>query len=196
LQTRLLERARPGAVLLAGTLATATAIALTIPATGAADAILALIAVILAGGTTFAWRETRRLAELPLELAPIALRGVVDGAILYRFRARLGRGRTFRDAQARVWFEPAEGEAIELVPRPLPPLATGPLTVVVADPDGRIAAPGAFRVALEVRSRGRSWTATATIAAIEEGRFDGIALVAGRVAFGEDWDRIRPPLAG
>lgn len=185
----LLERHRPGTILGAGViLALAPLVGLPfVPGLG--DLLLAALAAAIAGATGWAFRESKRLAELPLEVAPVGAIGWLDGGRVYRFRARLGRGRSLRDPVAEVTFLPEQGEPIGLSAEWPARSLCGPITVLVRDPAGRVQGAGRFALRLTVRSAGQTWTAAATIPsdALREGRFGGVTVAGGRVAFDEGW---------
>lgn len=184
------ERIRPRTIAVGGALATLLLAVATVPAGPlAADVLLLGAAALVALASGAAWRAARRLASLPLEVAPAAALGTVDGATVYRFRARLGQGRAFRDAQAEVRFAPDAGEPVALRVERLPAVACGPLTLVVRDPSGLVTGPGRFHVRVRVVSAGRTWEAVASVdaSAVRPGRFGGIGVVGGRLAFDERW---------
>lgn len=185
----LLERTRPGTILGAGAILALLPLIGIAWATGIADLALAALAAAIAGGTGWAWREAKRLAELPLEVAPVALVGWLDGGTVYRFRARLGRGRSLRDPTAEVRFVPEGGPPIDLVVEWPARSLCGPVTLLVRDPGDRVRPPGRFVVALTVRSAGRTWAATTEVPAdaVRRGRFGGVGVADGRVVFDDRW---------
>ncbi len=106
----------------------------------------------------------------------------VDGAVIYRFRARLGHGRALRDPRGEVIFEPAEGAPVALTALVPATSMCGPFTLVVRDERG-VVGEGVLRVRIEVRAGGRTWPAEATYPTRE--------IAAGR--FGPDhWERLHP----
>ncbi len=162
-------------------------VALVIAALPAITPLAADVALVIAGasgvgGAGWAWLVRQRLLGLPLELAPIAGRGTVDGAVIYRFRARLGHGRALRDPRVEVIFEPAEGAPVALTALVPATSMCGPFTLVVRDERG-VVGEGVLRVRIEVRAGGRTWPAEATYPTRE--------IAAGR--FGPDhWERLHP----
>lgn len=180
-----LERLRPRSVLLslgAGALACLAGTAIAGP-TGDAGLLGAALSCAVAAGVFAAWRH--RVDRLPLALSERALRGSFGARPAYRFRARLGHGRTLHDARARVVFHP-DGEPPREVPPTLAalPLATGPWTLVVVD-DGAIAdRPGRFEVEVTATEGPRRWRAARSwrTEELRPGRFGGdVAIVGGRL---------------
>jgi hypothetical protein len=129
------------------------------------------------------------LASLPLEVAPLAVRGRLDGHASFAFRVRLGRGRKMERIRARVRYVPRDGAPVELVP--LLPEGTGlvgPFTVVVVDRDGACRADGAFELWVEAKDGGKTWNTSSRFerARIQTGRYRS-GLV--RHGTGVRWDR-------
>lgn len=162
-----------------------------------ADVVLVVLGLGSFGAAGYAWSMQRWLGSLPLELAPVVGRGRVDGQIVYRFRARLGRGRALHDPSARVRWEPASGEPIELEAVLPARSLCGPFTILVPDPMDRVDGPGRFYIEVEVESRGRAWIASGSYpeGAIHGGRFGGILTDKHGILWGEGWleiDRSTP----
>lgn len=167
-------------------------LALTFPATGALDLLLVGVAAASAGGVGWAIRIRRWLDGLPLEIAPVVGTGIVDGVRVWRFRARLGRGRLVEDPRAEVSFVGSDGVATPLeveVPRGR---LCGPFTIIARDVGNRFGASGAFRVSVSARSSGTEWRADRQIPAeqVREGRFGGIAPGPGPIRFEGDWTSV------
>lgn len=137
-----------------------------------ADAALAAAALIGPALAGWGLRVRARLRGLPLEIGPVAATGLADGARIFRFRARLGRGRRLARPRAEVWFEAADGRVALPVRVPADELV-GPFTLVATDPDGRCAGPGRFVVEVACDERGRAWSASRVIPrdAVTEGWF-------------------------
>lgn len=164
-------------------------LALTIPAAGVLDLVLVGLALTSAGGALWAIRVRTWLDRLPLEIAPVAGTGRIDGMRVYRFRARLGRGRRLQDPSAVVEFVGSDGKALPLdVQLPQGPLC-GPFTVIARDTAGSFGNPGELRIRIAARAAGSEWQAERRILAtdVREGRFGGISPVSGKIRFEGDW---------
>jgi hypothetical protein len=149
-----------------------------------AAAVIALLAV--AGvGATFAVR--RSWLGRPLEVAPVVARGRREGVAIYRFRVRLGHGRSVRSARARVEYRPRDGVPVVLDVDDPEGTRIGAWTVVVRDRAGVCDAPGDFVLRIEAIERGKLWTAEQVYpaAAVKDGRFDAGIVKTGS---GADWD--------
>jgi hypothetical protein len=149
-------------------LACAAGVAVAEPAV---DLALAGAAVVAGGaGAALAWRSAAA-RSLPLEIAPLALGGEVDALPVVRLRARLGLGRAFRDARARVWLI-ADGAERELPARCPPGTLVGAFTVVASDPERRVRPGDRVRIELTVTSAGAPWSAVRELEAPSRtGRF-------------------------
>ncbi|MEQ1504975.1 MAG: hypothetical protein ABMB14_22270, partial [Myxococcota bacterium] len=79
----------------------------TLVTTGIVDAVLVAAALGAAIAAGWVVSVRRSLDALPVELAPQAAVGPVDGVRTVRVRFRLGRGRTMADVAVRVVFAPA-----------------------------------------------------------------------------------------
>jgi hypothetical protein len=171
-------------ILAVGALVSVAPLIATLYTAAAVDLGLALVAVGGASATGWLAWQKHLAAGLPLELAPSAAVGVVDGQRIVRFRARLGLGRSLR-ATAQVRFVPTVG-----APRPVhvacPEGAVcGPFVICVVAVDE----PGAYEVDVVGAEGDRTWSARATYAAsaVREGRFTG-GIHPGPVRFGPGWD--------
>lgn len=138
---------------------------------GAAWAFAALGAGAAAAVAALA-RRRRAARTLPLELAAFALRGRIDGTPVWRFRARLGRGRALRRPRAEVRLV---GDAGEVVLETLVPadVLVGPFTIVARDPGRLVGDRGVLVVRVACEEAGRVWEAEARydVAACRDGWF-------------------------
>jgi hypothetical protein len=178
------ERWRLRSWLMLGGLGVGAPLALTFPAVGALDLLLVGIAMAAAGGTLWVVRLKRFIDGLPLEIAPVVGTGLVDGVRVYRFRARLGRGRLLRDPSAEVSFVGSDGAPRRLdveVPRGR---LLGPFTVLARDRGGACATPGEFQVGVAASAGGTEWRAERRIPvdAVRDGWFGGF----------DDWTSLGP----
>jgi hypothetical protein len=163
----------------------------------ALDAALAALALALAGGSSAIGLEKRRLAMLPLALSPVALRGTLDGVRAWRFRVRLGRGRSMVLLGATVRFHGEDGIVISLKPvLPASARFLGALTLVVLDREGACAGPGRLQVEVSAAEGDRTWTAEGSWSTTDTrpGRFAAdFVLVGGRLTPRPDtWDTVIP----
>ncbi|MEQ1564406.1 MAG: hypothetical protein ABMA64_02125 [Myxococcota bacterium] len=146
----------------------------------------------LAGGWS-AIRLKRRLAQLPLEIAPVACVGWVDGVRVYRFRVRLGRGRVLLLPAATVSFVDDEEERYALAAEVPGDEMLGPFVIRVADPAHQCTGEGRFELRVECESPGGERYAAVQVipsAAVRPGRFGGIGSARGSVTFDVDWTAI------
>jgi hypothetical protein len=153
---------------------------------------LAVVGAIVSGG--LGWQR-RRSATLPLVAASVGLRGRVDGQVAYRFRVRLGHGRTMRNARAEVVFRAADGDEVALPPLMANAKAlVGPWTVAVLDRDGRCDRPGTFVLRVWAEENGRTWDMVAPFpqGEMRDGRFGpGVRLVRDKLCWDQDrWDQV------
>jgi hypothetical protein len=147
-----------------GRIAVLGGIAAALPAAGAAAAEgawrlglagLAGLAVLVA---IAAWRRRVRILTLPLEISPHALASARGPHAVYRFRVRLGRGRTMRDAAARVLFVDGDGTETPLTPvLAVVDALVGPWTIAVVDRDGVVRPEGRLRIEVTAREGGAIW---------------------------------------
>ena len=132
-------------------------------------------------------RVRDRIDRMPLQLAPQAGTGIVDGRRVIRFRAQLGYGRTFRPT-ARVWSVLQDGVeapvAVQVPDRRL----CGPWTLCVDAVEGA----AAYVVAMEAHEGERTWSARQRYetSQLVEGRFGHGIVGDGRLRFSADWDRV------
>jgi hypothetical protein len=114
---------------------------------------------------------------------------------VYRFRARLGRGRRAVRPQASVCFEDDRGARHDLQPTIAAADLVGPFTLLCPDPERRCAGPGTFVVHLACEAEGRRWEATARLgkAQVQEGWFGGLEPRANGVRFTAEWSAIVGP---
>lgn len=191
--TEALERWRPGAIAGLGGAVSALPLAAIpfVPLLGDVIAGVVCVAGLVATGWLFT--ERRRIGQLPLELAAAAARGRVDGVDVYRFRARLGRGRRMRRPEVTVTWRPADGAPVPLaVALPVDDLC-GPWTIVASDPAGVVRGPGALHLEVRVDSAGQPWRAAASyeLEAVPAGRFDqGLQLGRRGLEWSDAWDRV------
>lgn len=162
-----------------------------------ADVVLVVLGLGSVGAAGYAWSVQRWLQQLPLELAPVVGRGRVDGQIVYRFRALLGRGRALHDPRVRVRWLPESGEPVELTATLPARSLCGPFTILVPDPGDRASGTGRFHIEVKVVEGGRAWTAEGSYpnGAIHGGRFGGILTSKRGIHWGDDWlelDRSAP----
>lgn len=156
---------------------------------GAAAISLGAIGVIAAGAVAWAAQARAKALSLPLEIAPVALSGRVDGQPMYRFRVRLGNGRALRSAQARVTWRPTDGEPAPLViVEPSGP-RVGAWTVLAFDPLHRCDGPGTFTVEVTAQEGARTWTSQATYAhdVVRPGRFEAGVAAGRRLTWSASW---------
>ena len=154
-------------------------------AVGWVDAVLVALSVAIGGATAAAVRARHRLDHLPLELAPVAARGRVDGRDTVRFRACLGRGRSCRPRWT-VTFQPDGGPSVPL-PASMPvDHVCGPFVAQVEAPDGD----GRFEVAVTVgeETARRDYAPTEVVV----GRFCPGILAGRRLRFDDGWRRVEP----
>jgi hypothetical protein len=189
-------RLRPASWFGAGALAALAAGLATLATPLAGDAALGVVGLVaLAGSGALAFRG-HQLQLLPLEIAERALGGEIDAVPVVRFRVRLGLGRPFRDATARVWFvgERGEHELEVLVPSGA---LVGPLTLVARDPARVTTGPGRLRVQVSVTSAGAAWAASRELACpVQAGRFGGVQVGPGGVDWSPGWAEAEPATAG
>lgn len=160
-----------------------------VAAATAADVALVGIALGIGAATGWVARARWQLDHLPLEIAPVAGVGRVDGADVVRFRARLGHGRPIRDVTAQVWRDGDSEPLAAFVP---PGVLCGPFTVVARlDGTDRKAS---LRLEVAGTARGQRWTASMRFDpdAVRDGRFGGITASGGRLAFEPDWAGLVP----
>jgi len=150
--------------------------------------------VTVVGGAFLLWR--RRLARLPLVVAPVGLRGRYGPHRAYRFRARLGRGRALSAGRAEVTFVPTTGAPVAL-PCVLGEVsrAVGPWTLVVLDNLGTLEGrEGRIEVVVHAMEGGRAWRARRawSLGDLRSGRFDDhMAVRRGRLHVDPSrWDRV------
>lgn len=155
--------------------------------TAEVDALYGLAAAVAAVSTAAAlW--SRRVATLPLRIAPSVTRSEANGVSQLRFRVMLGHGRPMVRPRARVRWH-GGGTVTELSPLdhgggPL----IGPWTVSVFDRDGTCEGEGELELNVEAVEGGRTWAEARRWpgSAVRSGRFrDVVALRGGCVA----WDR-------
>jgi hypothetical protein len=158
----------------------------------------ALVALSGAAGLSvgYAHHLRKQLAGLPLELGQDAVQSQIDGRRVYRFRARLGRGRVVRSPRVTVRFVPEGGPPQGLLATVPGERHCGAWTVWATDPEAAVQGPGRFEVALEVDEGGKVWKAAGQWDhdAVRTGHFQPqFAIVSGRVRNRQEgWDRIRP----
>lgn len=131
------------------------------------DAALVLLAAGLLGCTSGLIWLRHQLQNLPLVLAPIALRGRVGEVPIFRFRGWLGRGRPLLNAHATITFTGAHGSVDFVVDAPIPHMV-GPWTIILRDPERLCQGTGQFRVRLAAAGTD---PVEAIYASTEEGRF-------------------------
>ena len=179
----------------AGALLTLLPLAGTWVAVGWGDVALVALSAALGVGSAAAVSARRALDRLPLELAPVAARGMVDGRITVRFRACLGRGRSCRPRWTVQWLPSGEAPPRELPVDAVGAHVCGPFVAQVDLPEGEA---GAFTVQVAVGDERVERRFEA--GDLREGRFcQGI--VAGRVLrFDEAWRQVEareePPVSG
>lgn len=166
----------------------------TLLVSGAAD--VGLTAIAMGAGAAAGWGAwyRRRVSTLPLEIAPVALVGRLDGHPVYRFRLRLGHGRPMHDARAEVSFVGPAGETPLAPVLGEAPTLLGPWTLAVVDRAHAADGPGSFRVRAEVTEGGRTWRAERTWPreALRPGRFaPAVRIRHGRLEWEGPWDAVR-----
>lgn len=170
-------------------LAVGSAIAVVLPAVGAVvlpgslQAIAAVLAVLAIAVVGAIWRLRALARSLPLEIAPRAARGTLDGRPAWWIRARLGVGRYVQHASAEVEWR-GDGRRVRLEHiEPAGP-RVGAWTVIVVDRNGEVGAGGEFIVRLHCDEPGRRWEVERIVAAndVRVGRF---------ATDGSEWTAIR-----
>jgi hypothetical protein len=158
----------------------------------AVDVGLVALSVASVGGAWSAVRLKARLAELPLEIAPVVGTGIVDGVRVYRFRVRLGRGRSVLLPFATVSFVDEEDERYALRAELPGDDLCGPFVIVVPDPEHRCLGEGRFEVHVVCESEGRRWEAERVLprTVVQDGWFGGIDVSSGTLRFEPDWTRL------
>lgn len=142
------------------------------------SALFVVISGVAAFGFGWAAQQRRLVAELPLEVAKVAVRTRVNGVPAYQFRLRLGRGRQVRDATAEVWWHPAVGapRALELVVTPGPRI--GPWTVLALDRESEVSG-GQFVLRAKATTDAQAWEAEQRVSDVRDGRFSAAVVPAG-----------------
>ena len=142
-----------------------------------------------AAGWAFRYRSWAR--SLPLQVSEKVLHEVRGDVSLYRFRARLGRGRMLAAPCAEVVFHSGVDEPVELVVHVPCDVVVGPWTFVVEGPSLPVA-DGHFELRVSGRSDGQVWRAQRRIpvSSVRDGVFKAsFAQVRGRWVWDlEGWD--------
>lgn len=190
---RLLDRLPTGLLALLASLLVALPLGLAARTQGAPAVLLVtlgLVAGFLVGAAVY---RRWQLANLPLDVAPIVLRGTLDGLPAYRFRVRLGRGRLAHTARAEVFWHPDDGRPVPIEIIEAAGARVGPWTVLAVDRARRCDVPGAFRLRVHAEERGRAWSADVPFPAdaVRDGRFANALVPGRRVRLDLDaWDRV------
>lgn len=192
---RLLDRLPTG--LLAGLASLLVALPLVLAARAEGAAAFGLVALGLVAGFAVGALVYRRwqVLNLPLDVAPVVVRGQLDGLPAYRFRVRLGRGRVVQAARAEVIWQPEDGKPVTIEILEAAGARVGPWTVVALDRRRCCAEPGAFRLRVHAEERGRTWSADVPFGpeTVREGRFANALVPGRRVRLDLDaWDRVEP----
>lgn len=159
-------------------LAVITATAILVPAIGAVVlhgtvgailAITAIVAVVVCGAI---WRLRAIARSLPLEIAPQAARGTLDGRPAWWIRARLGVGRYVQHASADIEWR-GDGRRVRLDRIEPSGPRVGAWTVIVVDRNGEIGDGGEFVVRIHADEPGRRWVTERVVTAndVRIGRF-------------------------
>lgn len=159
-------------------LAVLTAVAIAAPAIGAVvlhgtiGAILAFLAILAVVVSGAAWRLRAIARSLPLEIAPQAARGTLDGRPAWWIRARLGVGRYVQHASADIEWR-GDGRRVRLDRIEPSGPRVGAWTVIVVDRNGEVGDGGEFIVRLRADEPGRRWETERVVAAadVRSGRF-------------------------
>ncbi|MEM6927910.1 MAG: hypothetical protein AAF602_13345 [Myxococcota bacterium] len=177
-----------GVGLAAGIFPTATPLAV--------DLMLAAGSATAIGAAAFVGGARGAVHGLPLQIAPRASRGVSRGQPVFRFRARLGRGRTLTEPVATVSWQGPDGDEVPLDPWVPADTLCGPFTFLAHDPAGRVDGQGQFVVRLQVQSAGRAWSAERRIAVedVVEGPFEGVEMHRRGLRFTDAWQQVASPL--
>lgn len=169
-------------------------LAATVAAAGALDWVLGGAGVSWAVAGAVAAVHRRRVASLPLELGAAVLTGRVNGSTVYRFRARLGHGRTGLGTHCDVTFVPEDGEGVGLEVVETPARVVGPWTVVAVDRRGVCQPGGQLSVRVHTNEGGRQWSAEGSyrVADARKGWFRApVRTGSGRLRWDDTgWDRV------
>ncbi|MBT3217525.1 MAG: hypothetical protein HN348_00405 [Proteobacteria bacterium] len=135
--------------------------------------LILAITILLALPIGWASYHRRQLANLPLVLAPLALRTQSADTNVYQFQTWLGRGRTMRRPQVQISFRPDGAEQISLDPIIPCDVFCGPWTILAPDTNKLCDRPGVFLVRVQVQERQQTWEVQGQweSQAIEEGQF-------------------------
>lgn len=157
--------------------------------------VVGVVIVAVAGGLA---ALKVHLARLPLEVAPVAVEGRIDGHRAFAFRVRLGRGRGIDRGLARVRYLPDHGEPVDLhVLLADARGVVGPWAVVAVDRAEAVRGAGRLEVAVEAEEDGHPWVVEASwgLEDVVPGRFEPVVQVRrGRLAWARDrWTAVQPP---
>lgn len=158
------------------------------------EPIWAFAALLPLVGAAALARHRARIAGLPLEVAALGLVGRVDGMKVFRFRARLGRGRAVARAVAEVRWRGPDGVEIPLSVEPGSyERVVGAWTICARDRGGKTGDAGELHVVVQADEGARTWQAAAQVpvAGLRRGRFAGAAVSGGCLVPG-DWQAVVP----
>lgn len=180
------QRAPSRRIVTVGGAVTALPLIATVWGAGWVDLALVAVSTTAAIATGALLHTRRQLGSLPLVLGPTAARSVVDGVVMVRFRACLGRGRTFRPS-ATVRFEGPDGAVTLPLRLPEGPVC-GPLILCVVAPPGE----GAYHVEITAQEGDATWAASGRFPTAElvEGRFDEGISAGPPLRFTDGWDKV------
>jgi hypothetical protein len=139
----------------------------------AGDVLAVAFSLVASVATGWALRHRTLVSALPMELSDQVLTGVVNGAPVYRFRARLGKGRGVRKLSSLATFRPKTGEPVVLQVLIPADLVFGPFTLVVVDGAGACVGPGEWTLEVSGTSKGQQWAAKRhwAVDEVTKGRF-------------------------